>query len=160
MRAQGFDVHVGELDQLGLPEGGFDVVSIVEVVEHVHEPRSLLADASRVCCAPVASLYLTTPHGGASRRACSGRGGASSPRPSTCSSSRVPGLRLALERRGLAVASMRTHAVNPNELLARLAPRSGAAARDERVEAATRSTSRSRRAVPGRCLKAAANAVL
>jgi 2-polyprenyl-3-methyl-5-hydroxy-6-metoxy-1,4-benzoquinol methylase len=44
VRAKGFDVRAGELAELGLEAGSFDVVSMVEVVEHVPDPRALLAE--------------------------------------------------------------------------------------------------------------------
>lgn len=62
VRAQGFHVHLGALHKLPLERGSFDVVSLVEVIEHVPEPAALMTDAARMI-RPGGAVYLTTPHG-------------------------------------------------------------------------------------------------
>jgi 2-polyprenyl-3-methyl-5-hydroxy-6-metoxy-1,4-benzoquinol methylase len=62
LRPKGFDVRSGELGQLELPEAEFDVVSMLEVIEHVPDVSALLA-ASRRLLRPGGALYVTTPHG-------------------------------------------------------------------------------------------------
>src|SRR4051794_27220021 len=117
--ARGFDVRVGELPELGLAEGGFDVVSMVEVVEHVPDPRGLLAQALPLL-RPGGTLYVTTPHGrGISARLLRSGWSVVAP-PEHLQLFSVPGLRRATAVAGLVVAQARTQAVNPAELLAAL----------------------------------------
>src|SRR4051812_49014922 len=68
MRAQGLDARLGLTQDLDLPSGGFDVVSAIEVLEHVPDPDALIAQAARLL-RPGGALYVTTPHG----RGLSGR---------------------------------------------------------------------------------------
>lgn len=118
-RAAGFDVRQGELDDLPLPEGGFDVVSAVEVLEHVPDPAGLLAAAAPLM-RPGGALYLTTPHGrGLSARLLGTRWSVMTP-PEHLQLFSVEGLRRSLVRAGLETRSVRTHAVNPHELRAAL----------------------------------------
>jgi SAM-dependent methyltransferase len=48
MRAQGLDTRLGLTQELDLPSGGFDVVSAIEVLEHVPDPDALIAEAARL----------------------------------------------------------------------------------------------------------------
>lgn len=41
--ARGLQVHLGDLAQLGLPAGSYDVVALHHVLEHVHDPVGMLA---------------------------------------------------------------------------------------------------------------------
>ena len=59
---RGSTVRSGELEQLDLPEASFDVVSSMEVVEHVPDVNALLRECRRLL-RPGGALYLTTPHG-------------------------------------------------------------------------------------------------
>ncbi len=158
VRAHGFEVHVGELDTLGLADESFDVVSLVEVLEHVDDPRQLVRDARRLL-RPGGAVYVTTPHGrGISARMLRNRWSAVGP-PEHLQLFSLRGLRMLLEAADLRVDWARTHAVNPHELLAALR-RQGEQTGGERVEsgyALNESLSGSRRGV---AVKGAANAVL
>jgi SAM-dependent methyltransferase len=115
--AEGFDARLGELGELGLPAGGFDVVSMIEVLEHVPEPDELLRQAAALL-RPGGALYVTTPHArGVSGRVL-GTGWSIVAPPEHLQLFSVPGLRTALGRASLAPRSVSTHAVNPYELLA------------------------------------------
>lgn len=117
VRAQGFEVQLGELETLGLREASFDVVSLVEVVEHVPDPRGLTSTAARLL-RPGGALYLTTPHGrGISARALRSRWSAVAP-PEHLQLFSLRGLDAMLTHAGLRTLDVRTHAVNPHELLA------------------------------------------
>jgi SAM-dependent methyltransferase len=135
-REAGLDVRLGELSELGFAAGGFDVVSLVEVLEHVPEPSRLLAEVTPLI-RPGGALYLTTPHvRGINARLLGTDWGAVAP-PEHLQLFSVRGMRSALERRGLEVVRVRTHGVNPYELVTALRPgRKGTAATGtRRVEA-------------------------
>jgi SAM-dependent methyltransferase len=124
LRSEGFNVLVGETGELDLPSAHFDVVSLIEVVEHVHDPESLLADAARFV-RPGGALYLTTPHGrGLSARLLRVRWGAIAP-PEHLQLFSIDGIRSILMRIGVEPRSTRTTAVNPYEIAATLRSRGG-----------------------------------
>ncbi len=58
--ARGLDVHCGVLPHPGLGDRRFDVVTCVDVVEHVADPVGLLG-ACRDACAPGGRLLVVTP---------------------------------------------------------------------------------------------------
>jgi SAM-dependent methyltransferase len=124
VRAAGLDVVVGETDDLDLPPAGFDVVSIVEVIEHVPAPDRLLADAARLL-RPGGALYLTSPHGrGLSARLLRARWSVVTP-PDHLQLFSSRGLRVALGRAGLNVRSVATRGLNAYELLDQIRARQG-----------------------------------
>jgi 2-polyprenyl-3-methyl-5-hydroxy-6-metoxy-1,4-benzoquinol methylase len=47
-RAAGHTVHIGLLDQIALPSGSFDAITLFEVVEHLKDPLPLLRECRRV----------------------------------------------------------------------------------------------------------------
>lgn len=119
LRTAGFDALLGETGDLDLPDQGFDVVSMIEVIEHVHDPDGLLADAARLL-RPGGALYLTTPHGRSlSARVLGARWSVIAP-PDHLQLFSIGGLRAALARGGLTVRSAATHGLNPYELVAGL----------------------------------------
>jgi SAM-dependent methyltransferase len=107
-----------------LPEQGFDVVTMIELIEHVTEPDDLLRAAWR-WLRPGGVLYLTTPNA----RSLNGRllglswSVCAPPEHLTLWSAR--GLGRALARAGFHTRQVRTEGLNPGELLARLRPRCG-----------------------------------
>jgi SAM-dependent methyltransferase len=118
---EGFEVHLRMLEDAPFADASFDVVSIVEVVEHVTDAESLLRSARQVL-RPGGALYLTTPHGrGFSARTLGLRWSVVAP-PEHLQLFSVKGLKALAERSGLRVRELHTHAVNPSELLARLRP--------------------------------------
>jgi len=158
VRADGFEVYVGELEALPLAAESFDVVSLVEVVEHVDDPANLVREAHRLL-RPGGAMYITTPHGrGISARLLRTDWSAVAP-PEHLQLFSLRGIRMLLQGAGLYVTSERTSAVNPYELLNRLrrgAPQTGT----QRVEtgyALNESLTATRRGV---VLKAAANTIL
>jgi 2-polyprenyl-3-methyl-5-hydroxy-6-metoxy-1,4-benzoquinol methylase len=158
VRAQGFEVHLGDLETLRLPEDSFDVVSLVEVVEHVPDPRELTLMAGRLL-RPGGVLYLTTPHGrGISARTLRSRWSAVAP-PEHLQLFSLRGLAAVVADAGLRALDVRTHAVNPYELLAacRRMPPPGPS---RRVETAYQLNEALDGNPAGAVAKAAANAVL
>lgn len=159
VRARGFDIRVGELDALALPAEGFDVVSLVEVVEHVPDPRALLADAARLV-RPGGAVYVTTPHGrGISARALGARWSVVAP-PEHLQLFSVHGMRAVAAAAGLEVVRLQTHAVNPAELVAGLRRMRASVDAGTRVDSGYR-LNQALSANPRRAaLKRAANAAL
>jgi SAM-dependent methyltransferase len=158
VRAKGFDVREGELRELDLASGDFDVVSMVEVLEHVPEPRVLLVEACKLL-RPGGLLYATTPHGrGISARLLRTRWSVVAP-PEHLQLFSLSGLRFALGEAGFAVRELRTHVVNPRELLEAVRPRQEAAA-VSRVDSGYHLNEALSARRSGRALKSAANAAL
>ena len=159
MRARGLDIRSGELPQLDLPEAGFDVVTIVEVVEHVPDVSALLA-ASRRLLRPGGALYVTTPHGrGISGRLLGTKWSVVCP-PEHLQLLSIRGMRAALAGSGLAVRSLRSRAVNPTELLRALRREGHATGPGGRVESDYRLNEALTSSRVGAILKGAANAAL
>jgi len=57
---KGLDVRCGVLEDLSLPEGSFDVITMWDVIEHVTDPRESLAKAFALLT-PGGTLALNTP---------------------------------------------------------------------------------------------------
>lgn len=55
----GLLVHAGTIEELGLPEGSYDVVYALQTIEHVASPAGLMAEAFRLL-KPGARLVLVT----------------------------------------------------------------------------------------------------
>lgn len=55
------EVYHGTLQHAGFRAGSFDVVTLMDVIEHVPEPRDLMADVYRVLH-PHGIIFLTTPN--------------------------------------------------------------------------------------------------
>jgi len=60
-RSRGLTVHAVNAQSLPFESGCFDVVTVSHVLEHVHEPRSLLKECLRVLV-PGGQLWLETPN--------------------------------------------------------------------------------------------------
>jgi SAM-dependent methyltransferase len=116
VRAQGFEVHLGALEEASLEEESFDVVSLVEVLEHVPDPAGLLEGAAQLIRRG-GVVYVTTPNGrGISARLLRTRWSAVVP-PEHLHLLSVAGLKALFERSSLEVRRVETHGVNPHELL-------------------------------------------
>ncbi len=64
-------VHVGSASAIVVPEGGFDIVFLSEVIEHVLDPVALLRSI-RGLLAPNGFFFLSTPNAGVRHRAGAG----------------------------------------------------------------------------------------
>jgi SAM-dependent methyltransferase len=129
LRLEGFEVLQGDLPALDVPAAAFDVVSMVEVLEHVADPDAQLA-ACAAALRPGGVLYLTTPHArGLSARLLGERWSVIAP-PEHLQLYSAAGLRAATSRASFAVAALRTEAADPSALLAVLPGRRRAAAEE------------------------------
>lgn len=60
-RAKGFEAHRGLLHELNLPAASFDAISLLQVVEHLIDPRALLAECRRLL-KPGGAILVETPN--------------------------------------------------------------------------------------------------
>jgi SAM-dependent methyltransferase len=122
-------------DDARFPAGGFDVVTMIELIEHVAAPEVFLQSAAR-WLRPGGVLYLTTPNANSINRHVLGLTWSiiSPPEHVTIWSAR--GMRRALVRAGFVPRRVRTEGLNPSELRARVCPRRPGAPRLSRNEAA------------------------
>ncbi|HSD61407.1 MAG TPA: class I SAM-dependent methyltransferase [Burkholderiales bacterium] len=60
-RRAGFRVHTGLLEQARYPAAAFDAVTLIEVLEHLRDPRPLLAECRRIL-RPGGIVMATTPN--------------------------------------------------------------------------------------------------
>jgi 2-polyprenyl-3-methyl-5-hydroxy-6-metoxy-1,4-benzoquinol methylase len=60
-RTHGLNVHIGTLSHLELPSNSFDAITLSHVIEHVHEPDSLLAECRRLL-KPGGTVVAVTPN--------------------------------------------------------------------------------------------------
>ena len=159
LRSRGFDVLRGRVQDLQLPEAAYDVVTLLEVLEHVSDPRALIASAAGLL-RPGGVLYLTTPHArGVSARVL-GLGWSVVGPPEHLQLLSVGGVRAMANASGLVEESVQTHAVNPHELLGALRRRRGAAGGTERVQSSCALNEALHRRRSGVWLKQVVNALL
>ena len=158
LRARGLDARLGNVDSLDLPAATFDVVSMVEVIEHVPEPRRLL-EAVGVLLRPGGTLYVTTPNSrGLSARLLGLRWSVVSP-PEHLQLFSRQGLRMAVEGAGMVAHSLHTHGTNPSEIASALRRKPPVNGRT-RVDSAYRLNASLSSNRAGLALKGAVNAVL
>jgi SAM-dependent methyltransferase len=156
---RGYDIRVGDLRELDLPAGAFDVVSMVEVVEHVPDAREQIQAAAGLL-RPGGVLYVTTPHGrGISARLLGARWSVVAP-PEHLQLFSVPGIRAALRDAGLTARTVKTQAVNPSELLAALRRKRTAVGPGSRVESGYRLNEALTSHASGTAVKRVANSAL
>lgn len=136
MKKDGFDVRLGELHECDLEERGFDVVSMVEVLEHVENPSALVAEAAGLL-RPGGILYFTTPNvGSLSYRVLGKRWSVVTP-PHHLQLFSTNGVESLLARAGFEVITTERVGLNPAEFKSVL-PRRGPISNSHRVESAQR----------------------
>ena len=107
-----------------IPES-FDVVSMVEVIEHLADPVTALQQAVR-WLRPGGLLYLTTPNANSLNRRLLGHQWSIFCPPEHVIIWSAAGLRKALRAVGVATIRLRTQGLNPVEIIARFRRRAGA----------------------------------
>ena len=105
-------------------DGAFDVMTMIELLEHVPDPTRFLSDAAR-WLRPGGLLYVTTPNAGSLNRRVLGLSWSVVSPPEHVVLWTVGALRRALAWAGLVPFRVRTEGCNPSEMFARLRPRSG-----------------------------------
>jgi SAM-dependent methyltransferase len=167
-RSEGFTVFCGELEEARYPEASFDVVTAIEVLEHVPDPRAVLSEIKRVL-RPGGLFWGTTPHGrGMSARLLGLRWSVLSP-PEHLQLFSLAGLRQLLHASDFRRVRLISRGVNPSEILhvlrrARAAGGAGGGNADftgaERVRAAYRLNEAATKNAATRLIKATINDVL
>lgn len=112
---QGWKVTSGDLLRAGLPSEGFDVVAMVEVLEHLPDPVAYLKEAARLL-RPQGLLYATTPNGSGLNGRLLGVRWSVFSAPEHLQLLTPPALRIAVAQAGLKVVKIRTEGLNPSEL--------------------------------------------
>lgn len=153
-RARGFITATGTE---AFAEGAFDVVSLVELVEHVEAPLQFLKEARRVLRKD-GCLYVTTPNAWSLNRWYLGANWTVFGPPDHITIFTPTGLRRLFQQAGFEKADLRTEGLNPFEMLH--ARRHAKPAEVNRVET-TASLCHSFSSSPGRRrLKQLANSIL
>lgn len=114
-RERSWRVLSGDLPGLDLPAAGFDVLCMVEVLEHLPHPRGYLEAAARLL-RPGGLLFATTPNGASLNARVLGVKWSVFSAPEHLQLFSRRGLRTALNGSGLVVNHILTHGLNPCEL--------------------------------------------
>jgi len=161
---QGLNVFPGELAHAEFPEGHFDVVTACELIEHVPDPSSLIAEVARIL-RPGGVFWATTPHSnGASGRVLKLRWSIVSP-PEHLHLFSIRGLSGLLSRQGFQRVKVTSEGLNVGELIGRFrsrqeAGKSAKAKGHERVQSDYQLNQTLLRNNRRRMIKNAANSVL
>ena len=118
-RARGWIVASDTTDGDRFPLGGFDVVTMIELLEHVPEPTCFLADAARLL-RPGGLLYLPTPNACSLNRWWLGVSWSIFNPPEHLTIWTPRGMSRALARAGFQEIRLRTEGFNPAEIVARI----------------------------------------
>ena len=122
LRNNGLNVFSGELADAKFPTGHFDVVTAAELIEHVPNPASLVAEIARIL-RPGGVFWATSPHSnGASARVLKLKWSIISP-PEHLHLFSTAGLRNLLIRNGFSYVQVKTEGLNLSELAGALRKR-------------------------------------
>jgi SAM-dependent methyltransferase len=119
LTGRGFTVRRGFLDEMNYAPELFDVVVASEVIEHVHDPGTFVAECRRVL-RPGGLFYVTTPNGaGGSARMLGTRWSTIAP-PDHLQLFTNRGIRTLFERHSLTTRRIATEGFNPYEVISRV----------------------------------------
>lgn len=150
-RQRGWTVSADAEHDARFPAQGFDVVTMIELLEHVPTPDRILQAAAR-WLRPGGLLYITTPNARSLNRWVLGLDWSVFAPPEHVTIWTVRGLVAALTRNGFTLHRVRSEGLNPAEWLARRRASTGATVTVNRNQAAfalneALSRSRGRRAL-------------
>ena len=159
-RARGFRVEQADFLQMPWEADSFDVVCMVELLEHVPDPIAFLRKARRVL-SPGGRLFLTTPNGaGLSARVLHEQWSVVAP-PEHLQLFSARSIGRALQAAGFERLRIRSEGLNPTELIAGFRSRAPQRRVEcNRVASAQALNERLTRDRLGRAVKATANVVL
>jgi SAM-dependent methyltransferase len=140
-------------------QDSFDVVTMIEFLEHIANPHAALKSAAR-CLRPGGLLYLTTPNADSFNRRMLGLSWSVIAPPEHLTLWTPHGLRLALVSAGFSVVRLRTEGYNPADLLVRLRATRGNQRPVNRNEVGRALSDVLGRSRTRRALKSAVNGVL
>lgn len=160
LEREGFAMHLGDVTELSLDPGAFDVVTLVEVIEHLPDPGLILRRALELL-RPGGALFLTTPNAcGLSGRLLGLRWSIVSP-PEHLQLFSGRGLAASLVRSGFGQSTIRSRGANPYEIVSAVRSREAAPlSGSDRVQAAYKLNAALEGRRGGGYVKAAANAGL
>ena len=116
VRELGFEIFHGEVQDAGYPSEHFDVITAVELLEHLVDPGVVVNEAARLL-RKGGLFWATTPHGrGMSARLLKLKWSVLTP-PQHLQLFSVAGLRILLQRAGFRRITIRTEGGNPFEIL-------------------------------------------
>jgi len=140
-------------------DDAFDVVTMIELLEHVPEPTRFLAHAAR-WLRPGGLLYVTTPNAESLNRRVLGLNWSTVSPPEHLVLWTAGALRRALGPAGFVPFRVRTEGCNPSEILARLRPSRSGELQVDRNQTALALSEAFSRSPMRRTIKAALNAGL
>lgn len=112
----GFEVFCGTLEAANYSDDVFDVVTASEVLEHVPEPKRVLAEIARVL-RPGGLLWMTTPHAWGISAFMLGLKWSVVRPPEHLQLFSIRGAKRMLEQNGFRCLGVATEGVNPYELI-------------------------------------------